>query len=95
MFLSLLSVLVHFRVEFDRYNYRRTAAATNQTHRSDIRSTIQNTTSLPIKTADSQQSRYYAIFVHLGASSVEMKSSDDDKHCVGPHKPQIPTDSWK
>ncbi|KAL5243239.1 hypothetical protein ACI65C_010649 [Semiaphis heraclei] len=24
-----------------------------------------------------------------------MKSSDDDKHSVGPREPQIPTDSWK
>lgn len=40
---------------------------------------------------------YYAISVRDGGdSSVEMKSSDDDKHhCAGLRRTRIPTDSWK
>lgn len=98
-FLLAVCVGVHFRVEFDcRFNHCHIAAVTNQSRRREVQCDIRDhNSSPPTKTslADSQSPWYYAIIVHVGASSVEMKSSDDDKHCVGPRKPQIPTDSWK
>lgn len=97
-FVYVLFLLWRFRVELFDHRYRTTVTA-NLPHPCELRcDNIQNDTSpTPTETVspDSQPSWYYAIFVRVGASSVEMKSSDDDKYCVGPHKPQIPTDSWK